>query len=47
LKKFRIKEPLPVLAISKKRRKTAGFHENLEKRSQTGFKAVILLLQSN
>jgi hypothetical protein len=36
---------LPVLVISKKPQRTAGFHENLEKRSQAGFWAVILLLQ--
>jgi hypothetical protein len=41
----RIKESLPVLVISKKPHRTAGFHENLEKRSQVGFWAVILLLQ--
>jgi hypothetical protein len=45
LKKFRIKESLSVLAISKKPHKTVGFHENLEKRSQAGFWAVTLLLQ--
>jgi hypothetical protein len=44
-KKFRIKESLPVLVISKKSHRTAGFHENPEKRSQAGFWAVILLLQ--
>ncbi len=43
--KFRIKEPLPVLVISKKPHRTARFHENLEKRSQAGFWVVILLLQ--
>jgi len=43
--KFRIKEPLPVLVISKKPHRTAGFHKNPEKRSQVGFSAVILLLQ--
>jgi hypothetical protein len=45
LKKFSIKEPLPVLVISKKPHRTAGFHENPEKMSQAGFWAVILLLQ--
>jgi len=44
-KKFRIKESLSVLVISKKPHRTAGFHENPEKRSQAGFWAVILLLQ--
>jgi hypothetical protein len=43
--KFRIKEPLLVLVISKKNHKTIGFHENPEKRSQASFWAVILLLQ--
>jgi hypothetical protein len=36
---------MPVLVISKKPHRTAGFHENPEKRSQAGFWAVILLLQ--
>jgi hypothetical protein len=36
---------MPVLVISKKPHRTTGFHENLEKRSQAGFWAVILLLQ--
>jgi len=44
-KKFRIKEPLPVLVISKKPHRTVGFHKNPEKRSQAGFWVVILLLQ--
>jgi hypothetical protein len=44
-KKFRIEEPLSVLVISKKPHRTAGFHENPEKRSQACFWAVILLLQ--
>jgi hypothetical protein len=43
--KFRIKESLPILVISKKPHITAGFHENPEKRSQAGFWVVILLLQ--
>ncbi len=30
-KKFRIKEPLPVLVISKKPHRTVGFHKNPEK----------------
>jgi hypothetical protein len=46
-KKIRIKEPLPVLVISKKPHRIVGFHENSEKRNQAGFWAVILLLQSN
>ncbi len=44
-KKFRIKEPLPVLVILKKPHRTAEFHENPEKKSQAGFWVVILLLQ--
>jgi hypothetical protein len=36
---------MPVLVISKKPHRTAGFHKNPEKRSQAGFWAVILLLQ--
>jgi hypothetical protein len=44
-KKIRIKEPVPVLVISKKPHRTVGFHENPEKRSHAGFWAVILLLQ--
>jgi hypothetical protein len=44
-KKFRIKEPMLVLVISKKPHKTAGFDENPKKKSQVGFWVVILLLQ--
>ncbi len=44
-KKFRIKESLLVLVISKKPHRIVEFDENLEKRSQAGFWAVILLLQ--
>jgi hypothetical protein len=44
-KKFKIKEPLPVLVISKKPHRTTEFHENPKKRSQAGFWAIILLLQ--
>jgi hypothetical protein len=44
-KKFRIKESLSVLVISKKLHRIAGFHENPKKRSQAGFWAVILHLQ--
>jgi len=43
--KFRIKELLSVLVISKIPHRTVGFHKNPEKRSQAGFWAVILLLQ--
>jgi len=42
--KFKIKESLPVLFISKKPHRTAGFHENLEKITQASFWAVILFL---
>ncbi len=39
--KFRIEELLLFLVISKKPHRTAGFHENPEKRSQVGFWAFI------